>query len=409
MSEKIYMTDGEIEEYLRFYNMKKNVLCPILKLGNERQSINELSEDAQISLKVALRPKCVTRVETLLYNDGLMMLLCASRGENQVLIGRHEDKNVLSRSKGENIPKAMLSPLFIDSMEQGNKAYTQMNLDSFLMLIAIADTYKARYLSGLLNHEANDEEITLKDLTNTLEESYSKKDTRWLFPFLLMVMSWPKIEKIDKALQGLGECGILKPNELELTEEGQRLVDELMYRKNTVHFNTVRVREEKLIQEDILFIATQESLWCATLGDEVKFFTLSSKEIIDLVTDITEELDEPKDMPESKSILSKPKEELKIENKQVTASKGEVNCSNCGTLVKGEAKFCQNCGKPRPVEVSTSSDNTWVCSCGRVNKGGFCPQCGKKREDKKADGSWKCSCGRINKGSFCPKCGAKRP
>ena len=44
----------------------------------------------------------------------------------------------------------------------------------------------------------------------------------------------------------------------------------------------------------------------------------------------------------------------------------------------------------------------WKCSCGSVNTGKFCPECGSPRE-------WKCSCGTVNTGKFCPECGAKKP
>ena len=44
----------------------------------------------------------------------------------------------------------------------------------------------------------------------------------------------------------------------------------------------------------------------------------------------------------------------------------------------------------------------WKCSCGSVNTGKFCPECGSPRE-------WKCTCGSVNTGKFCPECGAKKP
>ena len=47
----------------------------------------------------------------------------------------------------------------------------------------------------------------------------------------------------------------------------------------------------------------------------------------------------------------------------------------------------------------------WKCSCGSVNTGKFCTECGSP---KPADG-WTCSCGAVNKGKFCPECGAKKP
>jgi len=47
----------------------------------------------------------------------------------------------------------------------------------------------------------------------------------------------------------------------------------------------------------------------------------------------------------------------------------------------------------------------WTCSCGAVNQGKFCTECGKP---KAADG-WVCACGAVNKGKFCAECGAKKP
>ena len=47
----------------------------------------------------------------------------------------------------------------------------------------------------------------------------------------------------------------------------------------------------------------------------------------------------------------------------------------------------------------------WTCSCGAVNTGKFCAECGAKKPD---DG-WTCSCGTVNKGKFCQNCGAKKP
>ena len=62
-----------------------------------------------------------------------------------------------------------------------------------------------------------------------------------------------------------------------------------------------------------------------------------------------------------------------------------------------------NCGKPQPV-----SDG-WTCSCGTVNKGRFCQNCGNP---KPADAPlYKCDkCGwepedPKNPPKFCPECG----
>ena len=48
----------------------------------------------------------------------------------------------------------------------------------------------------------------------------------------------------------------------------------------------------------------------------------------------------------------------------------------------------------------------WTCSCGAVNTGNFCTECGAK---KPVANSWTCSCGSVNTGNFCTNCGAKKP
>lgn len=60
---------------------------------------------------------------------------------------------------------------------------------------------------------------------------------------------------------------------------------------------------------------------------------------------------------------------------------------------------------PAAPAAPVTDANTWKCSCGAVNTGKFCMECGAS---KPADG-WVCSCGAVNKGKFCSECGAKKP
>ena len=47
----------------------------------------------------------------------------------------------------------------------------------------------------------------------------------------------------------------------------------------------------------------------------------------------------------------------------------------------------------------------WNCTCGAVNTGKFCAECGAA---KPAEG-WRCACGAVNMGKFCSECGARKP
>ena len=59
---------------------------------------------------------------------------------------------------------------------------------------------------------------------------------------------------------------------------------------------------------------------------------------------------------------------------------------------------------PAAPAAPAADENTWKCSCGAVNTGKFCMECGAS---KPADG-WVCSCGAVNKGKFCSNCGKPR-
>ena len=86
------------------------------------------------------------------------------------------------------------------------------------------------------------------------------------------------------------------------------------------------------------------------------------------------------------------------EPQQQTPAVGTWTCS-CGAVNTG--KFCNECGSKKPEAVE------WTCSCGTVNKGKFCSECGSKRPE--APAQWTCSCGAVNTGKFCPECGNKNP
>ena len=71
---------------------------------------------------------------------------------------------------------------------------------------------------------------------------------------------------------------------------------------------------------------------------------------------------------------------------QMNMGMGQMNQSNMGV-------------QPQPQQAAG-----WTCSCGQVNSGKFCRNCGKPAPS--AD--WTCSCGQVNTGNFCSNCGKPR-
>ncbi|MBO4641182.1 MAG: SPFH domain-containing protein [Treponema sp.] len=65
--------------------------------------------------------------------------------------------------------------------------------------------------------------------------------------------------------------------------------------------------------------------------------------------------------------------------------------------------------QPQQTSQSVQPQSTaasWTCSCGVVNTGKFCSECG---QPKPLPAEWTCSCGAVNKGKFCSECGNPRP
>ena len=61
---------------------------------------------------------------------------------------------------------------------------------------------------------------------------------------------------------------------------------------------------------------------------------------------------------------------------------------------------------PQPKPAADTAQGSWTCSCGAVNKGKFCVECG---QPKPVQQGWTCSCGTVNKGKFCMECGKPKP
>lgn len=87
--------------------------------------------------------------------------------------------------------------------------------------------------------------------------------------------------------------------------------------------------------------------------------------------------------------------------------KASSNVNGAATAFMG-MNLAQNAGAFNIAELLSteqkSKKETWECTCGSVNEGKFCSECGSK----KADGPWVCSCGTQNKGKFCSECGNTR-
>lgn len=88
---------------------------------------------------------------------------------------------------------------------------------------------------------------------------------------------------------------------------------------------------------------------------------------------------------------------------------GQASQTNFAQMQMQQAQYQQNMQMHQNAYNTQNMQpsapaSTWTCTCGTVNKGKFCSECGTPSPNQE----WICSCGNKNKGKFCSECGKPR-
>lgn len=89
---------------------------------------------------------------------------------------------------------------------------------------------------------------------------------------------------------------------------------------------------------------------------------------------------------------------------------GNPNGAAAGFFGMGMARNAGGANAANLFAMGANTENSapktgWTCSCGAVNTGKFCSECGKPQPS----GGWTCECGTANTGKFCSNCGKPNP
>ncbi len=83
-----------------------------------------------------------------------------------------------------------------------------------------------------------------------------------------------------------------------------------------------------------------------------------------------------------------------------------MNMAQTAGGINANTLFQMGAQQPQHPASPTPDANGWKCSCGAVNTGKFCMECGAA----KPSAGWTCpTCGKVNQGKFCGECGTRKP
>lgn len=332
-------------------------------------------------LPTLAQPLAIGDITLLQGDDFLLQSRWAMGGESGLLYGEEEGLLSLRPITPWELADLILAPL---DVEEADAEPMQIALSpaGLLALLAWADCVRRWQMELLLLHAAGQIEITKALLKAQLQDAREQKDIRWLAPFLLTLYDAELPVKLPEALAELERQGFLtlRGENIEPTEAGARLLAQLNRRCAVAGVRCVFYQEGEAILMNAVLLRTQRHLWYIELGADALLGGISPALARETLEGLFSPGEEPPPAPAVAQSEAIPAQEERAAVSVATPPPaGSWTCA-CGSENKGA--FCPACGsaKPAPPVASAVSENTApACMrCGSLRKGGakFCSNCG---------------------------------
>ncbi|PRR83693.1 zinc ribbon domain-containing protein [Clostridium vincentii] len=320
--------------------------------GNLEEWINSLNLDEKESLPKVLKligtPNLLMNVGIVIEGDSLIRSWAISNDAYQGFIGINENK-MLEINMIENMTKLINSIMIYLDMAvpsaESNLAF-KVGIDDMPTLFSLIDLHQRKKYSGMLDHTWLGEELFLEDIEYFFKESVLNPDERWLLPFSLDLFEVEeKSSELENSLQRLQTLKLLerKKEAWYFTPQGRTFADSCINRISQMSLSVIDADVEgKLQKTECILIRSNRTLWLflKELGDNTMLITTLSGE---KSGEFFNGLFSAEGIPREVGISQEPEISKTVNKNKV--GKAPAFCSNCGSILNPNKKFCNICGK----------------------------------------------------------------
>lgn len=227
----------------------------------------------------------------------------------------------------------------------------KLNLSQFFTLIHLIDSYKRITFHSMLQYRYTDiPKISTKEFFKTLGESLASSDIRWLLPTITTLV--PAINKYNyrvepedlKILLELDFVDGIVPDDQggELILSNIGIYNGIEFLKNwmvSLGFECYHLVQGKRVLNKMFYIAPSR------VTNHMVEFLVNEQEVIEVNHQVyTKELLNYKLSKIIEDVTKAPMTILPNTVENMTTNTGQEFCSQCGSKLLAEAKFCNACG-----------------------------------------------------------------
>lgn len=369
MEKKLLIPCNIIKSLMFKYNTGLNQLGKIIidamgeKSENELESwINLLKEEEKHILPQVLKligsPNIIVDIGIVIDGDALIRTWVVSNGVDHGFVGINEsgilEINIIEDMT--NLINSLIVYLDMGVPAGDTNIAFKVDLEDMSVLLSLIDLHQRKKYSGMLDHTWLGEEMFVDDIKYFYEDSVKNPDVRWLLSFSLnqFYVNQKNID-IENSLQKLQRLNILerKNDAWKFTPQGRFFADSCINRISQMSLSVIDADNEARLQKtECVLVRSHRMLWLFMVDpseNTVIITTLS----YDKAGEFFNGLFSTEGLP-SKVELGTESIENKVNLNNIEIIKeNTVNrrryiakfCTNCGSAIKPNQKFCSKCGK----------------------------------------------------------------